>query len=407
MTEAVIVATARSPIGRAGKGSLKDVRPDELARQMVATALAKVPELDPSLIEDLHLGIGQPGGQGGYNIARSVAVQLGFDHLPGVSVNRYCSSSLQTTRMAFHAIKAGEGDVFISGGVESVSSFGISGAADGAPNSKNPLFDEAQARTAKTAEGGAGAWHDPREDGLIPDVYIAMGETAENVASYTGISREDQDRWGVLSQNRTEKAINDGFFAREIDPITLADGTQVTADDGPRAGTTYEKISQLKPVFRPDGTITAGNACPLNDGAAALVVMSDTKAKELGLKPLARIVATAATGLSPEIMGLGPIEAVRKVLRVAGMSINDIDLTELNEAFAVQVLGSAAELGIDHDKLNVSGGAIALGHPFGMTGARITTTLLNNLNTYDGQFGLETMCVGGGQGMAMIIERLS
>ena len=407
MTEAVIVATARSPIGRAGKGSLKDVRPDELARQMVATALAKVPELDPSLIEDLHLGIGQPGGQGGYNIARSVAVQLGFDHLPGVSVNRYCSSSLQTTRMAFHAIKAGEGDVFISGGVESVSSFGISGAADGAPNSKNPLFDEAQARTAKTAEGGAGAWHDPREDGLIPDVYIAMGETAENVASYTGISREDQDRWGVLSQNRTEKAINDGFFAREIDPITLADGTQVTADDGPRAGTTYEKISQLKPVFRPDGTVTAGNACPLNDGAAALVVMSDTKAKELGLKPLARIVATAATGLSPEIMGLGPIEAVRKVLRVAGMSINDIDLTELNEAFAVQVLGSAAELGIDHDKLNVSGGAIALGHPFGMTGARITTTLLNNLNTYDGQFGLETMCVGGGQGMAMIIERLS
>lgn len=407
MTEAVIVATARSPIGRAGKGSLKDVRPDELARQMVATALAKVPELDPSLIEDLHLGIGQPGGQGGYNIARSVAVQLGYDHIPGVSVNRYCSSSLQTTRMAFHAIKAGEGDVFISGGVESVSSFAVSGAADGAPDSKNPVFADAEARTAKTAEGGAGAWHDPREDGLIPDVYIAMGQTAENVASYTGISREDQDRWGVLSQNRTEKAINDGFFAREIDPITLADGTQVTADDGPRAGTTYEKISQLKPVFRPDGTITAGNACPLNDGAAALVVMSDTKAKELGLKPLARIVATAATGLSPEIMGLGPIEAVRKVLRVAGMSINDIDLTELNEAFAVQVLGSAAELGIDHDKLNVSGGAIALGHPFGMTGARITTTLLNNLNTYDGQFGLETMCVGGGQGMAMIIERLS
>ncbi|MCF8590524.1 acetyl-CoA C-acetyltransferase [Gordonia liuliyuniae] len=407
MTEAVIVATARSPIGRAGKGSLKDVRPDELARQMVAAALAKVPELDPSLIEDLHLGIGQPGGQGGYNIARSVAVQLGYDHIPGVSVNRYCSSSLQTTRMALHAIKAGEGDVFISGGVESVSSFGVSGAADGAPNSKNPVFADAQARTEKAAEGGAGTWHDPREDGLIPDVYIAMGQTAENVASYTGISREDQDRWGVLSQNRTEKAINDGFFAREIDPVTLPDGTQVSTDDGPRAGTTYEKISQLKPVFRPDGTITAGNACPLNDGAAALVVMSDTKAKELGLKPLARVVATAATGLSPEIMGLGPIEAVRKVLRVAGMSISDIDLTEINEAFAVQVLGSAAELGIDHDKLNVSGGAIALGHPFGMTGARITTTLLNNLNTYDGQFGLETMCVGGGQGMAMIIERLN
>ncbi|NLG46230.1 acetyl-CoA C-acetyltransferase [Gordonia sp. (in: high G+C Gram-positive bacteria)] len=406
MPEAVIVSTARSPIGRAGKGSLKDLRPDELARQMIATAIAKVPELNVSDIEDIHLGIGQPGGAGAYNIARSVAVQLGLDHVPGVSVNRYCSSSLQTTRMALHAIKAGEGDVFISGGVESVSSFGYAGAADGLPNSKNPLFDEAQARTAKTAEGGAGKWHDPREDGLIPDVYIPMGETAENVVSYTGISREDQDRWGVLSQNRAEKAINEGFFAREIDAITLPDGTQVTTDDGPRAGTTYEKISQLKPVFRPDGTITAGNACPLNDGAAALVIMSDTKAKELGLKPLARIVATAATGLSPEIMGLGPIEAVRKVLRVSGMSISDIDLFEINEAFAVQVLGSAAELGIDHDKLNVSGGAIALGHPFGMTGARITTTLLNNLNTYDGQFGIETMCVGGGQGMAMVLERL-
>ncbi|GAA3965378.1 acetyl-CoA C-acetyltransferase [Gordonia caeni] len=407
MPEAVIVATARSPIGRAGKGSLKDVRPDELARQMVSTALSKVPELDVADIEDIHLGIGQPGGAGGYNIARVVAVELGLDHVPGVSVNRYCSSSLQTTRMALHAIKAGEGDVIISGGVESVSSFGTSGAADGAPNSKNPVFADAEARTALAAQGGQGPWHDPREDGLIPDVYIAMGQTAENVVSFTGISREDQDRWGVLSQNRAEKAIADGFFAREIDPITLADGTQVTTDDGPRAGTTYEKISQLQPVFRPDGTITAGNACPLNDGAAALVIMSDTKAKELGLTPLARIVATAATGLSPEIMGLGPIEAVRKVLRIADMSISDIDLYEINEAFAVQVLGSADVLGMDHDRLNVSGGAIALGHPFGMTGARITTTLLNNLTTHDKTFGLETMCVGGGQGMAMIIERLS
>ena len=407
MAEAVIVATARSPIGRAGKGSLKDLRPDDMARQMVETVLNKVPELDRAEIEDLHLGIGQPGGAGGYNIARVVAVALGMDHLPGVTVNRYCSSSLQTTRMALHAIKAGEGDVFISGGVESVSSYGVSGSADGLPNSKNSIFDEAQARTAKTAEGGAPAWHDPREDGLIPDVYIPMGQTAENVASFTGISREDQDRWGVLSQNRAEKAIAEGFFAREIDPLTLPDGTQVTADDGPRAGTTYEKISQLKPVFRPDGTVTAGNACPLNDGAAALVIMSDTKAKALGLTPLARVVATAATGLSPEIMGLGPIEAVRKVLRVSGMSISDIDLFEINEAFAVQVLGSANELGIDHDKLNVSGGAIALGHPFGMTGARITTTLLNNLRTYDKQFGIETMCVGGGQGMAMVLERLS
>ncbi len=407
MPEAVIVAHARSPIGRAAKGSLKDVRPDELSRQMVTAALAKVPELDPKDIEDIHWGIGQPGGQGGYNIGRVLAVELGFDHIPGVTVNRYCSSSLQTTRMALHAIKAGEGDVFISGGVESVSSFGISGAADGQPNSQNPIFDDAVARTAKAAEGGAPKWHDPREDGILPDVYIAMGQTAENVVSLTGISREDQDRWGVLSQNRAEEAIKAGFFEREIVPVTLPDGTVVSTDDGPRAGTTYEKVSQLKPVFRPDGTITAGNACPLNDGAAALVIMSDTKAKELGLTPLARVVATAATGLSPEIMGLGPIDAIRKVLNVSGMSLSDIDLVEINEAFAVQVLGSADALGIDHDKLNVSGGAIALGHPFGMTGARITTTLLNNLQTHDKTFGIESMCVGGGQGMAMVLERLS
>ncbi|MCX6470494.1 MAG: acetyl-CoA C-acetyltransferase [Corynebacteriales bacterium] len=406
MPEAVIVSTARSPIGRAGKGSLKDLRPDELARQMVQVALDKVPALDRADIEDIHLGIGQPGGQGGFNIARVVAVELGLDHVPGVTVNRYCSSSLQTTRMALHAIKAGEGDVFISGGVESVSSFAV-GSADGWPDSKNPLFDEAMARTDKAAQGGAPAWTDPRGSGLIPDVYIPMGQTAENVASMTGISREDQDRWGVLSQNRAEEAIKSGFFEREIDPVTLPDGTVVSTDDGPRAGTTYEKVSQLKPVFRPDGTITAGNACPLNDGAAALVIMSDTKAKELGLTPLARVVATAATGLSPEIMGLGPIEAIRKVLKNTGMSISDIDLVEINEAFAVQVLGSAAELGIDHDKLNVSGGAIALGHPFGMTGARITTTLLNNLTTHDKTFGIESMCVGGGQGMAMVLERLS
>ncbi|WP_020108813.1 acetyl-CoA C-acetyltransferase [Nocardia sp. 348MFTsu5.1] len=406
MPEAVIVATARSPIGRAVKGSLKDVRPDELARQMVETVLNKVPELDRNDIDDLHLGSGQPGGKAGFNMARVVAVLAGLDQVPGVTVNRYCSSSLQTTRMALHAIRAGEGDVFISAGVESVSSF-ATGNADGWPDTKNPEFAVAMGRTAKAANGGAGKWSDPREQGLLPDIYIPMGETAENVASFTGISREDQDHWGVRSQNRAEEAINSGFFAREIDPITLADGTIVNTDDGPRAGTTYEKISQLKPVFRPDGTVTAGNACPLNDGAAALVIMSDTKAKALGLTPLARIVATASTGLSPEIMGLGPIEAVRKALRYAGMGIDDIDLFEINEAFAVQVLGSANELGIDHDKLNVSGGAIALGHPFGMTGARITTTLLNNLKTYDKTFGVETMCVGGGQGMAMVLERLS
>ncbi|WP_431956774.1 acetyl-CoA C-acetyltransferase [Nocardia lijiangensis] len=406
MPEAVIVSTARSPIGRARKGSLADMRPDDLTTQIVRAALDKVPALDPTQIDDLILGCGSPGGEQGFNIARIVAVQLGFDTLPGTTVHRYCASSLQSTRMAFHAIKAGEGDVFISAGVETVSRY-ISGSSDSWPNTQNPLFAEAQARTAKTAEGGAGVWHDPREDGLIPDAYIAMGQTAENVASSTGISREDQDRWGVRSQNRAEEAIKNGFFEREITPITLPDGTVVSTDDGPRAGVTYEAVSQLKPVFRPDGTITAGNCCPLNDGAAALVIMSDTKAKELGLTPLARIVSTGVSGLSPEIMGLGPIEAVKRALALAGKTVDDIDLFEINEAFAVQVLGSARELKIDEDKLNVSGGAIALGHPFGMTGARITTTLLNNLQTYDKQFGVETMCVGGGQGMAMVIERLS
>jgi acetyl-CoA C-acetyltransferase len=405
MPEAVIVSTARSPIGRAGKGSLVDMRPDDLAAQMVRAALAKVPELDPRDIEDLIMGCGQPAGEAGFNVGRAVAVELGYDFMPGTTVNRYCSSSLQTTRMAFHAIKAGEGDAFISAGVETVSRF-MNGSADGWPNGKNASFADAQARSDQAALG-ATEWHDPREDGLLPDVYIAMGQTAENVALFTGISREDQDHWGVRSQNRAEEAINSGFFEREITPVTLPDGSTVSKDDGPRAGTTYEKISQLKPVFRPNGTITAGNACPLNDGAAAVVITSDTKAKELGLTPLARIVSTGVSGLSPEIMGLGPIEASKKALAKAGMAIDDIDLYEINEAFAVQVLGSARALGMDTDKLNVSGGAIALGHPFGMTGARITATLLNNLTTHDKTFGLETMCVGGGQGMAMIIERLS
>ena len=405
MPEAVIVSTARSPIGRANKGSLVDMRPDDLAAQMVRAALDKVPALDPREIDDLIMGCGQPAGEAGYNVGRAVAVELGHDFLPGTTVNRYCSSSLQTTRMAFHAIKAGEGDAFISAGVETVSRF-MNGSADGWPNGKNASFAEAQARSGQAALG-ATEWHDPREDGSIPDVYIAMGQTAENVALFTGISREDQDHWGVRSQNRAEEAINSGFFEREIVPVTLPDGTVVSKDDGPRAGTTYERISQLKPVFRPNGTITAGNACPLNDGAAAVVIMSDTKAKELGLTPLARIVSTGVSGLSPEIMGLGPIEASKQALGRAGMSIGDLDLYEINEAFAVQVLGSARALGMDEDKLNVSGGAIALGHPFGMTGARITATLLNNLTTYDKSFGLETMCVGGGQGMAMIIERLS
>jgi acetyl-CoA C-acetyltransferase len=405
MPEAVIVSAVRSPIGRAGKGSLKDVRPDDLAAQMVAAALAKVPELDPAEVDDLILGCGQPGGKAGFNIAKVVATTLGYDFMPGVTVNRYCSSSLQTTRMAMHAIRAGEGDVYISAGVESVSSF-PSGNADGWPNTHNELYADAEARTATLAQGGV-AWSDPREQGLLPDIYIAMGQTAENVASLTGITREEQDRWGVRSQNRAEDAIKRGFFAKEITPVTLADGTVVSADDGPRAGTTLEGISGLKPVFRPDGTVTAGNACPLNDGAAALVIMSDTKAKALGLTPLARVVSTAATGLSPEIMGLGPIEAVKKALGYAKMSVSDIDLFEINEAFAVQVLGSAQALNLDEDKINVSGGAIAIGHPFGMTGARITNTLLGNLREQDKTFGVETMCVGGGQGMAMVLERLS
>ena len=406
MPEAVIVSYARSPIGRANKGSLVGIRSDDLAAQMVKAALDKVPALDPTQIDDLMLGNGLPGGEQGFNMARVVSVLAGMDTVPGTTVNRYCSSSLQTTRMALHAIKAGEGDVFISAGVETVSNFS-KGTSDHIPDTKNPLFAEAMERTAKRAEGGAETWVDPRESGILPDVYIPMGQTAENVAQITGITREEQDRWGVRSQNRAVAAVENGHFDNEISPVTMPDGTVVTKDDGPRPGTTYEKVSQLKPVFRPDGTIAAGNCCPLNDGAAALVIMSDTKAKELGLTPLARIVSTGVSGLSPEIMGLGPIQAVKNALRYAGKSISDIDLFEINEAFAVQVLGSARELGIDEDKLNVNGGAIALGHPFGMTGARITASLINNLKAEDKQFGVETMCVGGGQGMAMVLERLS
>ncbi len=406
MPEAVIVATARSPIGRAGKGSLASIRPDDLTVQIVAAALAKVPQLDPADISDLMLGCGLPGGEQGFNLARVVAVLLGHDHLPGTTVTRYCSSSLQTTRMAFHAIKAGEGDVFISAGVECVSRL-AKGSSDSVPDTRNPLFTDAQDRTGRTQGGQAGPWHDPREDGLVPDVYIAMGQTAENVAGLRGVTRQEQDEFGVRSQNLAEKAIADGFWRREITPVTLPDGTVVDADDGPRPGTTIEKVATLKPVFRPDGTVTAGNCCPLNDGAAAVVVMSDVKAAELGLTPLARIVSSGVTALSPEIMGLGPVEASRQALTRAGMAIEDIDLVEINEAFAAQVIPSYQDLGVDVAKLNVNGGAIAVGHPFGMTGARITTTLLNSLQFHDATLGLETMCVGGGQGMAMIFERLS
>ncbi|MCY7344532.1 MAG: acetyl-CoA C-acetyltransferase [Pseudonocardia sp.] len=406
MPEAVIVAAARSPIGRAFKGSLASIRPDDLTVQLVRAALDQVPRLDPTEIDDLMLGCGLPGGEQGFNMARIVAVMLGYDTVPGTTVTRYCSSSLQTTRMALHAIRAGEGDVFVSAGVEVVSRF-TKGNSDSLPDTRNPVFGDAGDRTSHIAENGADSWNDPREDEHLPDAYIAMGQTAENLALVKGITREDMDHFGVRSQNLAEKAIADGFFAREITPVVLPDGTVVEKDDGPRAGVTYDAVSRLKPVFRPDGRVTAGNCCPLNDGAAALVIMSDTRAAELDITPLARVISTGVSGLSPEIMGLGPVEASTQALLRAGMTIADIDLVEINEAFAAQVLPSARELGIDEDKLNVHGGAIALGHPFGMTGARITTTLLNGLRTHDRTIGLETMCVGGGQGMAMVLERLS
>jgi acetyl-CoA C-acetyltransferase len=406
MPEAVIVATARSPIGRAFKGSLTSIRPDDLTAQMIATALAKVPQLDPADIGDLILGCGLPGGEQGYNMARVVAVMLGYDRLPGTTITRYCSSSLQSTRMAFHAIRSGEGDAFISAGVECVSRF-AKGSSDSWPDTKNPVFAAAEERSELLAKGGAEVWHDPRADGEVPDIYIAMGQTAENVAALRGISRAEQDEFGVRSQNLAEKALANGFWQRDITPAALPDGTVVSADDGPRPGTTLEKVAALQPVFRPDGTVTAGNCCPLNDGAAAVIVMSDIKAAELGITPLARIVSSAVTALSPEIMGLGPVDASLRALARAGMTIDDIDLVEINEAFAAQVIPSYRDLGVDLEKLNVNGGAIAVGHPFGMTGARITSTILNSLQFHDKTFGLETMCVGGGQGMAMIFERLS
>ncbi|MBV1849625.1 acetyl-CoA C-acetyltransferase [Catellatospora tritici] len=415
MSDAVIVATARSPIGRAGKGSLRDLRADDLAATIIQAALDKVPGLDPTLIDDLYLGCGLPGGEQGFNMGKVVATLLGLDSLPAATVTRYCASSLQTTRMAFHAIKAGEGDVFISAGVEMVSRYArgnsdwlppdAAAAVGGAWN--NPRFEAAQARSARRAEAGAPTWHDPRSDGELPDIYLTMGQTAENLAQLHGVSREEMDAFGVRSQNLAEQAIKDGFWAREITPVTTPDGTVVSTDDGPRPGITLEGTASLKPVFRPDGRITAGNCCPLNDGAAAVVIMSGAKARELGLTPLARILSTGVTAMSPEIMGIGPVEASRQALRRAGMTIDDVDLCEINEAFAAQVIPSYQQLGLPLEKLNTMGGAIAVGHPFGMTGARITGTLINALQWHDKSIGLETMCVGGGQGMAMVIERLS
>jgi acetyl-CoA C-acetyltransferase len=403
MPEAVIVATARSPIGRAHKGSLVSLRPDDMSAQIVKALMAKLPQVEPAMVEDLILGCAQPAGEAGYNLARVVALLADLTNVPGTTVNRYCSSSLQTIRMAAHAIKAGEGDVFVAAGVEAVSRFGH-GMSDGMPGTHNPQFHDAEERTAHRALGGGETWSPAAG---LPDIYVAMGQTAENVRELENVSRRDMDEFAALSQQRAVASQENGFFELEITPLALPDGTEVRVDDGPRPGTTVEKLSELKPVFRPDGEVTAGNSCPLNDGAAAVLVMSDTKAGELGVQPLARIVASGVTALDPEIMGLGPVEACRQALSRARMTIDDIDLVEINEAFAAQVVPSARRLGIPYDKLNVHGGAIALGHPFGMTGARIMTTLLNGLQAEDKSIGLESMCVGGGQGMAMIVERLT
>ena len=400
--EAVIVATARTPIGRAMKGSLVECRPDDLGAFIVQALLAKVPQLDPARVEDVLWGNAQPAGEAGYNLARVVAILAGLGGAPGATVNRYCSSSLQTIRMAMHAIRAGEGDVFVAGGCETVSRY-LGGMANGMPNSENTRFAAAVQRSAERAQGGAPPWAPAAG---LPDVYIAMGQTAENVAQYCNVTREDQDEFAYLSQHRAVEAQENGFFERELTPVTLADGSVVSRDDGPRPGTTIEKLATLNPVFRPDGTVTAGNACPLNDGAAAVLVMSEATAESIGAEPLARIVASGVSALDPEIMGLGPIEAIRQALGRAKLTVDDIDLFEINEAFAAQVVPSARELGIPYEKLNAHGGAIALGHPFGMTGARIMTTLLNGLDHTNGRYGVESMCVGGGQGMAMVVERL-
>jgi acetyl-CoA C-acetyltransferase len=406
VTEAVIVSVARSAIGRAYKGSFKDMRGDDLLTQIAGAALAAVPELDPRTIEDIMVGCAQPAGEQGYNIGRMLALQLGLDGVPGTTVHRYCASSLQTTRMAFHAIKAGEGHVFLSGGVETVSRFAF-GKSDGMPDTKNPHYADAMARTLEHGQDANWSWSDPRDRGDLPDIYMAMGDTAENVAQFRSVSRRAQDEFAVRSQNLTEAAIARGFFRTDITPVTLPDGTVVSTDDGPRAGVTIEAMEALNPVFRPHGTVTAGNCCPLNDGAAAVVIMSDVRAAELGLTPLARIVSTGVSALSPEIMGLGPVGAVRSALQSAKMSISDIDILEINEAFAAQVLPAVDDIGIDIDRVNVNGGAIALGHPFGMTGARMTTTAIHALQERDEQFAIETMCTAGGQGMALVLERLS
>jgi acetyl-CoA C-acetyltransferase len=387
MSEAVIVATARSPIGRAYKGSLIDVRADDLAGFAIDALMSKVPEVDRASVADVMVGCALTHHEQGFNVARPASLLGGMpESVPATTVNRFCASSLQTIRMAFHAIERGEGDTYVAGGVDSVTrTYGKGFDSD----DLNPRFT------------------DETRDDFIDQVYIPMGNTAENVAERYGITRERMDEFAKRSQDRAVEAQKNGFFDREITPIEVPDGRTIAADDGPRPNTTIEKLAELPPVFKPDGTVTAGNSCPLNDGSAAVLVMSSDRASELELQPMARIIASSVVGLEPEYMGMGPVGAVRAVLAQADMELEDVDIIEINEAFAAQVLASADELGIDMDKLNPHGGAIALGHPFGMTGARIMGTLINDLRTLNKTIGLETMCVGGGQGMAMIVERLS
>ena len=387
MPDAVIVATARSPIGRAYKGSLIDVRADDLAGFAIDALMSKVPEVDRASVADVMVGCALTHHEQGFNVARPASLLGGMpESVPATTVNRFCASSLQTIRMAFHAIERGEGDTYVAGGVDSVTrTYGKGFDSD----DLNPRFT------------------DETRDDFIDHVYIPMGNTAENVAERYGITRERMDEFAKRSQDRAVEAQKNGFFDREITPIDVPDGRTIAADDGPRPNTTIEKLAELPPVFKPDGTVTAGNSCPLNDGSAAVLVMSADRVLELGLQPMARIIASSVVGLEPEYMGMGPVTAVQAVLAQAGMDLEDIDVIEINEAFAAQVLASVDELGIDIDRLNPHGGAIALGHPFGMTGARIMGTLINDLRTLDKTLGLETMCVGGGQGLAMIVERLS
>ncbi|MEA2340776.1 MAG: acetyl-CoA C-acetyltransferase [Solirubrobacteraceae bacterium] len=383
MAEAVIVDAIRTPIGRAVKGTLKDVRADDLAATPIRALVERNPDVDFSEVVDVLYGCAFGIGETGYNVARNAALLAGLDvGVPGATVNRFCASSLQTIRNAFHAIKADEGDLYIAGGVEAVS---------------------------RNVETGPFEFHHKLDgsEGSLYNVYIPMGLTAENVAERCNVSREQQDEWAVTSQNRAVDAQASGHFDKEIVPVELPGGGFVTQDDGPRPGTTLEKLAALQPAFKPDGTVTAGNACPLNDGAAAVLIMSEDKARSLGLKPRARIIASSVAAIRPEVMGIGPVPAIQKLLAATGKAIGDIDVVEINEAFAAQIVPSKDQLGIPDEKLNPFGGAIALGHPFGMTGARIMTTLLNDLETLDGTFGIESMCVAGGMGMAMMVERLN